>query len=258
MRQYIVFMNKEILEFIRTYKLLVLFAAFMILGIMNPLTAKLTPYIMDNFMPDGLTINIADPTAMDSWTQFYKNVPQMGLIVLVLIFAGIISNEYINNTLVNMLTKGLKPATMVLSKVTVALVMWTGAYWCCFLITFGYTEYYWDQSKVSHIFFAALCLWIFGIFLITCVTAASSLFRNFYGSLIVTGAVVVIMHIISLAPKADDYNPLSLASGNMNILSGVASPGDYKWSITITLVLAVILTAAAILGISRVSFHRWK
>ncbi|TDP49398.1 ABC transporter permease [Aminicella lysinilytica] len=258
MRQYMVFMNKEILEFIRTYKLLVLFAVFMILGIMNPLTAKLLPYIMGNFMPEGLTINIADPTAMDSWTQFYKNVPQMGLVVLVLIFAGIISNEYINNTLVNMLTKGLKPATLVLSKVTVAMTMWTGAYWCCFLITYGYTEYYWDQSKGSHFFFAALYLWIFGIFLIACVTAASSFFKNFYGSLIVTGAVVVIMYIISLAPKTNDYNPLSLASGNMNILNGVASPGDYKWSVAIALILSVVFTGVAILGISRVSFRRWK
>lgn len=251
MRRYTVFLNKEMLEFTRTYRLLVLFAAFMILGIMNPLTAKLMPYLLENYMPDGMAIHIPDPSAMDSWTQFYKNVPQMGLIVVVLLFAGIISSEYMNNTLVNMLSKGLGPVTMVFSKVTMALVMWTGAYWCCFLITYGYTEYYWDQNKISNISFSALCLWLFGVFLVTGVIAASSFFRNYYGSLIVAVLGVAVMYVISLAPATQKYDPLSLATKNMDLLNGTAEPVDLRWSIMMAVIASVVFVRLAVAGIGR-------
>lgn len=249
MRQYTVFLKKEMLEFTRTYRLLILFAVFMIIGIMDPLTAKLMPYLLENFMPDGMAVSIPDPAAIDSWTQFYKNVPQMGLIVVVLLFAGIVSSEYTNSTLVNMLTKGLRPHTITLSKVTVALAMWTGAYWCCFLITYGYTEYYWDQSECSNIFFAALCLWLFGVVVVTGVTAASSFFKNFYGSLIVIGMVTAVMYMISLAPAARKYDPLSLATGNTGLLNGTAAPADLRWSIIIALLLSIAFVLFTTVGI---------
>ena len=46
MRGYLAFVKKEFMEIIRTYKLVVLGAIFLILGIMNPLTAKLTPTLL--------------------------------------------------------------------------------------------------------------------------------------------------------------------------------------------------------------------
>lgn len=47
MRNYVTFLKKEWLESLRTYKLFVMLASFSILGIMNPLIAKLTPEIID-------------------------------------------------------------------------------------------------------------------------------------------------------------------------------------------------------------------
>ena len=60
------------MEIIRTYKLVVLGAIFLILGIMNPLTAKLTPTLLSSLVPEGMTIGISEPSAMDSWMKFYK------------------------------------------------------------------------------------------------------------------------------------------------------------------------------------------
>ncbi len=95
---------------------------------MNPLTAKITPQLVENFMPEGMIVNLGEPTALDSWMQFYKNVPQLGLVVLVILFSGMMSQEYSKGTLINMLTKGLARRSVILSKLTVALVMWTAAY----------------------------------------------------------------------------------------------------------------------------------
>ena len=66
MRGYLAFVKKELLEQVRTYKLLILFLVFFIFGMLSPLMAKLMPEILRQMPMDGITITIPDPTAIDS------------------------------------------------------------------------------------------------------------------------------------------------------------------------------------------------
>lgn len=70
--------RKELLEGIRNYKMIILITIFLILGIMNPLFAKLTPELLSSLADESISISVPDPTALDSWTQFFKNITQMG------------------------------------------------------------------------------------------------------------------------------------------------------------------------------------
>ena len=72
MSHFRVFFKKEMVEHIRTYKLLIMLVVFFIFGIMNPLTAKLTPELLEKFMPEGVLISLPEPSSIDSWAQFYK------------------------------------------------------------------------------------------------------------------------------------------------------------------------------------------
>ena len=139
MKAYIAFTKKEWMESIRTYRFFILLAVFFILGIMNPITAKITPDILANFAMEGMTITIAEPTAMDSWLQFYKNVPQMGMIVIVIMFSGLMTGECGKGTFVNMVTKGLKRSTIILSKFTMSVCLWTISLALCFTVSAYYT-----------------------------------------------------------------------------------------------------------------------
>ncbi len=47
MKQFLTFTKKELLEQLRTGKLLILTILFILFGIMNPAMAKLTPWIME-------------------------------------------------------------------------------------------------------------------------------------------------------------------------------------------------------------------
>lgn len=127
MRGYLAFVKKELLEQVRTYKLLILLLVFFIFGMLSPLMAKLMPEILSQMPMDGITITIPDPTAIDSYSQFFKNLTQMGLIVLVLLFSGTLTTELSKGTLINVLTKGVTRYAVILAKYTVALVLWSFA-----------------------------------------------------------------------------------------------------------------------------------
>ena len=169
MRAYLAFTKKELFEFTKTYKLLLLVTVFLIFAFMNPVVAKFTPDLMELLMEEGIKISLPEPTIFDSWSQFFKNTTQMGLIVLVIIFSGLISNELSKGTLINMLTKGLSRKTVVLSKFTSSTLVWTLAYFLSALVTFLYSMLFWKDTQVENLLFSLTLVWVFGVFLISAI-----------------------------------------------------------------------------------------
>jgi ABC-2 type transport system permease protein len=153
MRNYLVFLKKEVLEYAKTYKLLIMLMVFAVFGITNPLMAKLLPEILGSLMTDGIIMALPEATAYDAWTQFFKNATQMGLIVMVILFSGILSSELSTGTLINMLTKGLSRTAVILSKYTCMVLVWTISIALCFGLTYGYTVYLSQQAKQQICYF---------------------------------------------------------------------------------------------------------
>ena len=79
-------MKKEWMEQARTGKLMILGMIFVLFGIMNPAIAKLTPWLLktmaDSLAESGMIVTDVTVSALDSWVQFFKNMP-IALIVFV-------------------------------------------------------------------------------------------------------------------------------------------------------------------------------
>ena len=88
MRQLIAFAKKELKENWRTGKIITLSALTVIFGIMNPLLAKLTPYLVQamstTLAESGISVQKIIVDATTSWTQFYKNIPMLLIFFLLL------------------------------------------------------------------------------------------------------------------------------------------------------------------------------
>ena len=61
MRSYLAFTKKEIREQWKNYKAIILGIVFVIFGIMNPLIAKITPMLLENYAVQGIKLEIPDP-----------------------------------------------------------------------------------------------------------------------------------------------------------------------------------------------------
>jgi ABC-2 type transport system permease protein len=220
-------------------------AVFLLIGMMNPITAKITPQLLKSLMPEGINITITEPTALDSWVQFFKNVPQMGLIVLVIIFSGIMANEFSRGTLINILTKGLHRSTVILSKYTVAALLWTFSYLLCFGVCYAYTVYFWKNDTVENLVLSVFCLWLFGLLLLSVIMLGGVLFRSSYGCLLFTGAFVAVLFLIDIVPKFQKYNPVSLASSNLALLTKDIAAADMRVPAIISLVIIIAAITAS-------------
>jgi ABC-2 type transport system permease protein len=253
MKQLVAFTRKEFMEIIRTGKIYILLIIFVIFGIMNPAMAKLTPIIFEllaeSMEEQGIVIGNVVVTAITSWEQYYKNAP-MEFIVIIVMFGGILTNEYQKGTLINMLTKGLPRWKVIVSKSFVIFFTWTLCYWVSFGITYAYNEYFWDNSIASHVLFAASGTYLLGMWLISIILFSSVFLNSGPAVLLTTGAVYVVTNLLSMIPAAADYLPTKLASG-MALLTGAARVEDYYKAIIITVLLIMISIVVSVVGFNR-------
>lgn len=247
------FMKKEFLEHLRSGRLLILGLIFLLLGVMNPAVAKLTPWLFemmaDDLAQSGMVVTPVTITAMDSWVQFFKNIP-IGLIAFVLLESSIFTKEYQSGTLVLSLTKGLPRWQVVAAKSAMLLLLWTIGYWLCYGVTWGYNAYFWDNAVAQNLTSAAAYWWLFGLWTVALLTFFSALASANTGALAGTGCVVLASYLSGLFPKLARYSPTALTGGNA-LIHGTAQSTD-----CMPAVLIAILTGAACFAGAVAVFNR--
>ena len=248
MRSLIAFMKKEVTEQVRSGRLTILGIIFIIIGIMNPAVAKLTPWLLeimaDSLAESGMTVTVVNVTAMDCWMQFFKNMPT-GLIAFILLESGIFTKEYSSGTLVLSLTKGLERFKVVISKSIVLILLWTAAFWLCFAITYAYSAYFWDNSIVKSLFLSVFCQWLFGMLVISLAVLFSTIANSNISVLIGCGGTVLVSHLIGFIPKINKFLPTYLTDGN-SLIYGTAEARSYVAAIIISIVLIIVCFAVSI------------
>lgn len=255
MKPLLAFLKKETAEHLRTGRVMILGILFILFGIMNPAVAKLTPWILemfaDSLAESGMIITNVTVSAMDSWVQFFKNIP-MALIAFVLLESGIFTREYQSGTLVLSLTKGLARYKVVISKALILGVLWSACYWLCFGITYGYNAYFWDNSVAQNLLFSVVCWWIFGLWVIGLLILFSAVSGSNTGVLLGTGGTVLAVYLIGLIPKVKTYVPTMLMDGN-TLIYGMDDAGKYT-----TAMICAIASGAICLAVSVPVFNKRK
>ena len=248
MRSLVAFMKKELLEQLRSGRLMILGILFVLLGVMNPAVAKLTPWLLevmaDSLAESGMSVTVVTVTAMDSWVQFFKNMP-LGLIAFILLQSSVFTKEYTSGTLLLSLTKGLERYKVILSKAAVLNVLWTAGYWLCFGITYAYNAYFWDNAVAQSLAFSAVCWWFFGLWVVSLTVLFSTLSASNTGVLAGTGGAVLVSYLVGMLPKIGKYLPTALTDGN-SLIYGLAEEKAYIASILITAILCLVSYAASV------------
>ena len=248
MKTFIAFVKKEILEEIRTGKLLILGILFVVFGIMNTAVAKLTPWLLeimaDSLAESGMNIAISEVSAIDSWVQFFKNIP-MALIVFVLIYGNSFTKEYESGTLILLITKGLKRDKILLAKTAVFLSFWSIGYWLCFYITYFYNDYYWNNDIAKGLYTAACNWWLFGVFVLCLTVLFSVICKNYTAVLLFTGGSILLSYLLGLLPQISYFVPSALMN-SATLLIGAEDMADYLKAVLITASLSISCILASI------------
>lgn len=246
MNRFVTFTSKEFTEWWRSYRMLILFAVLALFGMMSPLLAKITPDIFKS-IDLGFELNIPDPVFGDSYAQFFKNMTQMGILVIILIFGGTITAEKQKGTAVLMFSKGLSRSDFILSKFTTSVLIWTGGFLLSLSLFYGYTQYLFPDQAPKNFLLAMFSLWLFAVLLIATGVLAGALFSSSYLPILSTFGLWAALMIVSVFPKTEQWNPNTLISVNQALILGQKTLDDVWISLLITGVLIVAFVGAAVM-----------
>ena len=171
-----VFAAKELREILRTWRIWVLPGIVLFFALTGPVIARFTPEIVGALAADQLgQFTIPTPTYVDAYTQWVKNLSQIVLFALVIIYAGIVSGELKSGTAVLVLTKPVSRTAFVIAKAAVhsaflAILVVVGT-----LVTWGMTAATFGTAPGPALWAAALTWLLFGVLFIALMTLLSVL-----------------------------------------------------------------------------------
>lgn len=125
MKGFYAYLKKELWEQVATFKVLIVVFLCFLLGVISPIGAKYTTEVIGALSTDLINLQMPDPTYIDAWAQYFKNISQLGFVVFVIIFYNTLGNELIKGTLIIPFSKGLAIREVVNAKFCALVINWT-------------------------------------------------------------------------------------------------------------------------------------
>lgn len=242
------FLKKEFKAIFKTYRWWVIPLVFIVFALMGPPGAKLTPQIIKTAMPQGMTIKVPDPTLLDAFGQWFRNLSQMGLFAAILLTMGIVAEEKSSGTILLVVTKPVSRANFVLSKYFAQSVWLTLSLVVSAAVTFTYAGLIFKFDKMAE-FVQANALFILYYLLAIAITVFfSTIFKN----QIVAGGLALVTVMLSslvaaMSQTFDKYAPTGLNTLGTKIAMGQqgAELSQAAWpALTAALLIIAVLGAA--------------
>jgi ABC-2 type transport system permease protein len=250
MKTFCTFLTKELLEQLRTGKIIIFASIFLFIAVLGPVSTYFMPDLMNALNIDGIMDSVIHllppPSAIESWIQFFSNVGQIGSVLLIIVFSGSLANELGKGTLIIVLTKGLKRKTVLLAKILAAVMLWSVSYLVCLGLSYLLTNIFWPAEGLHHVFLSFFALWVFGVLLIATLIFGGVLFKKMMGSLLMSFGLLVSLTVVNIIPPTYRFNPLNLGGGTMLLLAGHYGPDQYMPAMVISGVLIAALITASL------------
>jgi ABC-2 type transport system permease protein len=222
MRSFIVFLQKEFTEQIRTNRLLILVCIFAIFGIGSPFMARYMQEFIDMAAGSEIPLILPDPVWIDGWQQFYGNLTQIGALTIMLLFMGCISGEKQSGSAALTLTKNLSHSKFVMAKFASMLLILVIVFLIAVAINFGYTYWLFDYAgEVSDVLFGAMLYCLGLIALVAIIVLASALTKSVIITAMISFAGYILMtSILPMIPVLQDITPGVLMTHALEVSAG--------------------------------------
>jgi len=244
MRNFNVLLGKELRENLRTKKLLVLACVFVSFAILSPMMARYMGEFFEFLMPAGeaeaFLALFPDPSWIDAYTQFYSNMAQIGAIVTIILFMGLIHREKKSGTIDLLFCKGVTPASFVLSKFAVSVGVTIVALLVAILVNFGYTVFLFEEGgQIGYVLLGAASYSIFLILTIAWVIFASTIAKSTATAAVLGFVGYMLVLLLSSLPTVGRFLPGGLAGNNAAITMGYVY-SDFAMQVAVALALTVL------------------
>jgi len=238
MAGFAVLFRKELRSSWRTYRVLIVFAVFLLLGMGTPLLLK---YIGALLPGEEAGLVIPDFTAADVAAEYLDSLAQMGLIVAILVAMGAVAKERESGTAAMTLSKPVGSGAFIAAKLAaLALVVGAGVgvgALACYL----YTVILFDDLDGWRFFVATIVAALYLLVALGATVMYSCLFKSQLAAGGLALLTLILLTATSALPGMREYSPGALLSWAGRIVAGTGPDAWGAVAVGFALVLATTL-----------------
>lgn len=246
MKGFLHFAWKETLEIARTWRIYVLPGMLLFFAISGPFLAKYTPEILKAAAGDEMAAIVKampKPTYLDSYGQWIKNLSQIGIFAIIIIYGGLVSSERKSGTAILVLTKPVSRTSFVIAKAAVHAAFLAVTVGVTTLVTWDLTKFVFNKSPGGPLWTAVLGWLALAIFFLGVMTLLSSLLSSQAGAAGIGLGVFTALSLAGMWEPLQKYSPAGLVGAPTALAAGketaILSP------VVTSLGLAVLLVMIA-------------
>jgi len=241
-------LGKEIREILRTSRIYVIPGLFLFFGLTSPILTKLMPELLKSFggSAGGIEIVIPPQTAVDAFAQFFKNLTQIGILAVILTTMGAVADEKTRGTVLLVVTKPVARVSVVVAKFLAGGLVVVFGTALGYVAALYYTVHLFPDVPVAASLRAATVFAVYVVFIVALTVWASTVMRSQVAAAGVALAGFVTAGILpSLSPVLARWTPGGLVGLTGRMFAANASLGDAGATIAVSLVVSLLLVAAA-------------
>ena len=234
------FLEKELTEIRRTWRIWVIPGMLVFFGITSPIIAAVTPALVRSMAESqpGVRIQLPPPGALDAFAQYLKNLDQFILIAIVITGAGVISTERSSGTAILALTKPLSRGAFVVAKVVSQVLLLVASTILGTLACLAMTTIIFGGADPARLL-RMVALWlVFATLLVVVMTLFSAAFRSRGGAAGAGLAFFFVTLLLSTWRPTSEYTFFGLMPAMRDALMG--EPIAAAWQVG-TAVLAMAM-----------------
>lgn len=237
-------LRKELMEQVRTNRLLILAVVLLAFGLMSPLLAKYTPEIL-RLVPgaEEFAHLIPPPTMLDAVSQYVKNINQFGILLVLLLTMGAVAQEKEKGTAAMMLVKPVTRGMFLLSKFfAISLVFLAG------MVLAGLGAYYYTVILFTAPDFGAwmaltAMIWLQFLVYVALTLLFSTLVRSQAAAAGLGFGVVILFSILGGLPGLGKYLPGHLVNWGASLFTPTPAPSWPALWVSLGIILASLTCA---------------
>lgn len=251
MKSYFIFLKKEVVEFFKTWKFLIMLILFLSSSVLAPILTYIMPTLWEKigFNPGDEMSDLFSRTMNTSYTQYISNQMQMGFLAIVFITCLAIVREKSKGTAVLTLTKNISRTSFILAKFTSYAFWYTLIYVISYAVFVGLTQLLIKESFNTNALQAILIFYLAGLFYVTSSIFASCIGKNTLVSCLIGFAIYALNIIFAAIPYLRNFAPGTLINLSVTALNGDFN--DLLEPLITTLILIPVLLISGVVVFSK-------
>jgi len=237
----------------KTSKFIVFPIVIILFAIISPLSARyLNEFLEFTLKGTGILINFPEPTIFDSYVQYFGNLFEIYLYVIIFISVGMFINDKTKGLLPLILSKPINRTKYILSKyISISILILISIIIGYFVFDY-YTYFIFDEIDMLGMFYASLLYFTYILFILSITMFASTHFKSYLTAIFFSFGMMFLTLILSIIEVSFFiYLPGVLINNALNILGNIGIFNDVIINVFVTLVISLLLLLFSIIKFNK-------